>query len=173
MICGKRGRRVPILLTKQIIDDIELMISTRASVGIEKANTFLFARPGGETPYRGSDCLRKFAKDSGAEHPEHLTSTKLRKHIATMAQVLNLRENELDLLAGFMGHNLDVHRNFYRLPENTLQVAKISKLLLLMEKGKLQEFKGCNLDEINVDLDGKFIHIMSKNCREAEVKKHP
>ena len=171
VICGKRGRRVPILLTGQMIEDIELLISQRGPVGVDESNGFLFARPSGNFPYRASDCLRKFADESSAEHPEYITSTKLRKHVGTMAQVLSLRNNELDLLAGFMGHNIDVHRNFYRLPENTLQVAKISKLLLLMEKGTLANFAGQSLDDINVSLDGKlFTDGIMQN--ELELSKH-
>ena len=102
---------------------------------------------------RASDCLKHFVTESQVAHSEHIASAKLRKHIATMVQVLGLRNNEIDLLAGFMGHDISVHRNFYRLPENTLQVAK---LLLLMEEGRINEFAGRSLDDISVDLDGKL-----------------
>lgn len=78
----------------------------------------------------------------GAKNPEYLRSTHLRKHIATLSQVLNLKNNELDQRANFFGHNIRVHRDFYRLPEATTEMAKISKLLLAMEKGTLGEFQG-------------------------------
>jgi len=65
-------------------------------------NNFLFARPGnGANPYRGSDCLRNFAHQCGAKAPQNMTSTKLRKQLATLAQILNLKENSMDLLATF------------------------------------------------------------------------
>ncbi|XP_053389129.1 uncharacterized protein LOC128546010 [Mercenaria mercenaria] len=59
-----------------------------------------------------------------------------------ISQMINLKENELDTFAGFLGHNIKVHREFDRLPEDTLQVAKISKILLEMERGNLHLFKG-------------------------------
>ncbi|XP_071482137.1 uncharacterized protein [Diadema antillarum] len=100
---------------------------------------------------------KRCAQSSGAEHPENITSTQLRKHVATMSQILCLKDNELDVFATFMGHNIQVHiREFYRLPENTLQVAKIAKILLLMEKGQMNECSGMSLDSINVNLNGEY-----------------
>lgn len=80
----------------------------------------------------------------GVSHPERMTSTKFRKQIATMSQIMCLRDHES--LANFMGHDYMVHKNFYRLPDSTLHVAKFSKLLLAMEKGNADKYKGKNLD---------------------------
>ncbi|XP_076128614.1 uncharacterized protein LOC143117439 isoform X1 [Alosa pseudoharengus] len=57
----------------------------------------------------------------------------------------------MDQLADFLGHNIAVHRKFYRLPEGTLQLAKVSKVLMAMERGCLMDYKGKNLDEIEID----------------------
>ena len=57
------------------------------------------------------------------------------------------------MLAGFLGHNIDVHREFYRLPEDTLQLAKCGKMLLLMDQGRLNESAGKSLTEIKDNLD--------------------
>jgi len=57
----------------------------------------------------------------------------------------------LDILAGFLGHNIRVHRNFYRLPQETLQLAKVSKILLVYDRGQIASYKGKNLDEIQLD----------------------
>lgn len=153
---GKRGRKVPILLPPNVMDSIELLIATRKEVGISSGNPYIFARVygGSEGNIRGCDSLRRFAGSCGAKHPEHLTSTKLRKHIATLSQVLNLKGNELDQLATFMGHDIRVHRSYYRLPEDTLQVAKVSRLLLALESG-LSTFKGKSLEDITPDIDCK------------------
>jgi hypothetical protein len=40
---------------------------------------------------------------------------------------------------------------FYRLPEDVYQTAKISKLLILMDKGVGHKFKGESLNEIDID----------------------
>ena len=72
----------------------------------------------------------------------------LRKHVTTISQVLNLKENELDidLLAQFMGHDR-VHREFYRLPLDVLQTAEVAKILWAMENGQLQQLTGKSLDD--------------------------
>eukprot|EP00057_Strongylocentrotus_purpuratus_P022884 XP_011677358.1 PREDICTED: uncharacterized protein LOC105444594 isoform X2 [Strongylocentrotus purpuratus] len=154
-IPGKRGRTVPVLLTQEMKEALDVLAeeSIRQDAGVLESNMYLFARPGCTTPYRGCDAVRKFARMSKAEHPENITSTQLRKHVATMSQILCLKDNELDVLATFMGHNIKVHREYYRLPENTLQVAKIAKILLLMEKGQMNKCSGMSLDSINVDLN--------------------
>lgn len=75
----------------------------------------MFARPGTLSAYRGGECIQKYAKNCGAKNPDPSTSTNVQKHIATMSQVLNLQENEADQLANFLGHDIHVHRHYYRL----------------------------------------------------------
>ena len=69
------------------------------------------------------------------KQPENMTSTSFRNHVATMTQLVNLKDNELDIVAQFLGHDVRTHREYYRLPTSTVQVAKVTKLLLEMEKG--------------------------------------
>ena len=125
--------------------------------GVPNDNMYMFARPGALSAYRGGDCIQQYAKECGAKHPEVLTSTRLRKHIATMSQVLNLQENEADQLADFLGHDIRVHREYYRLPQGTLQLAKMSKVLLAMETGTLSQYKGQSRDDIAIDPEGMYI----------------
>lgn len=56
-----------------------------------------------------------------------------------------------------MGHDIRVHRNFYRLPQDTLQMATVSKLLLALEEGNVGNFRGKSLEEIKLNMDGKYI----------------
>lgn len=155
-IRGKRGRTVPILFTQATGAALDLLIDCRPLVSIPADNDDVFQNPDGEGCLRGSDCLREASENCGAKHPDLLRSTKLRKHIATMTQIVNLEGNELDILAGFMGHDIRTHREFYRLPEETIQVAKVSKLLLLLESG--QKLTGKTLSDIDVsELEEDFI----------------
>nr|XP_055046620.1 uncharacterized protein LOC129432300 isoform X3 [Misgurnus anguillicaudatus] len=154
---GKRGRPVPFLLTPKMLSALELLVEQREICGVLKDNTYMFARPGAMTHFRGSDCLRDFAKACGAKCPKALTSTRLRKHAATLSTVLNMTDTEMDQLANFLGHDIRIHREFYRLPEKTLQLAKISKVLMALEQGRLAEFHGKNLDEIGIDPDEKVL----------------
>lgn len=157
---GKRGRPVPFLLTPKMLCALELLVKQREICGVLKDNTYMFARPGAMTHFRGSDCLRDFAKTCGAKCPKALTSTRLRKHAATLSTVLNMTDTEMDQLANFLGHDIRIHREFYRLPEKTLQLAKISKVLMALEQGRLAEFHGKNLDEIGIDPDGVLFLVL-------------
>lgn len=76
-----------------------------------------------------------------------------RKQIAISSQLLGLKDNELDVLAQFLGHDIRTHREYYRLPNETMQLAKLSKLLLMMDQGTLVEQSGKTLDEILVNMD--------------------
>ena len=85
----------------------------------------------------------------GAKCLKTLRSAGLRKHLATQCQVLNLDGNEIDTLAGFMGHSKTIHEKFYGLPSDVLQVAKETKILLAMDNGAIKNLGGKTLDEIN------------------------
>ncbi|XP_034025627.1 uncharacterized protein LOC117510126 [Thalassophryne amazonica] len=132
---GKRGRKVPILLLERTKESLDFMVEKRSEVGILEENPFLFARHGTTTNLRGCDCLRKFAEESKANNPELLRSAKLRKHVATLCQLLDLSNQELEQVARFMGHDIRVHYEYYRQTDKTFQVAKIGKLLFAMEHG--------------------------------------
>ena len=48
----------------------------------------------------------------------------------------------------FQGHDINVHRNYYRRDDDTIQLTKMAKLLLAAEMGKLAENSGKTLDEL-------------------------
>ena len=134
------------------------MIEKRKEVGVIDDNPFLFARIGTETNIRGCDCLRKYAEESKASNPELLRSTKLRKHVATLCQLLDLDNQELEQVARFMGHDIRVHCDYYRQTDKTFQVAKIGKLLFAMEHGA-GSLKGKNLKTLDSVVFGMYIYI--------------
>ncbi|CAH1106923.1 unnamed protein product [Psylliodes chrysocephalus] len=111
VIKGKRGRGVPVLLTEEIKHQIDVLNNMRETCGVDLLNPYLFPSLRHTCGYyRAYNLLSKFAQVAGCAHPETITSTKLRKHVATAVQLLNLKENELDSLATFMGHDIRVHR---------------------------------------------------------------
>ncbi|XP_025836251.1 uncharacterized protein LOC112906405 [Agrilus planipennis] len=101
----------------------------------------------------GGNVVRKLATRSNVKHPELLTSTRFRKHIATTLQLMSLDETEIEQIATFMGHTKKTHAEFYRLPQDIYQTAKVAKVLMLLEKGKANEFKGKSLGEIHLSND--------------------
>ena len=69
-----------------------------------------------------------------------------------MTQLVNLKDHELDTVAQFMGHDIRTHREHYRLPNGTLQVAKVAKLLISLNEGKgIPKDEELNSDTITFD----------------------
>lgn len=161
-INGKRGRKVPVLFTEEMKKSIDILLEAREEAGVTQP--YLFSRPGISKPYRGTDCIRKFCNLAQLQNPSAITSTKLRKQLATLAQILNLSETSQDILATFQGHDIRVHREFYRLPESTLQVAKVSKILHGINNGTIEKFKGKDFDEIDFADKGVFINHVFVFC---------
>ena len=137
-----------------MVQAIDLLIKRRKEVGVHLQNEILFAREnyGSLEHIRGCDCLRDLAREAGCKEPTIMRSTPFRKQMATVSQIVNLKENELDILAKFLGHDIRIHRKFYRLPQETLQVAKVSKLLLASEQG-MRGLERKTLDEIEIGMD--------------------
>ena len=106
-IRGKKGRTVPVLLTADVTVWLAQLVQCRSS-HVPMDNPFLFATNSQYSHYRGADVLRKYAGLSEASKPQLLTSTNLRKHVASLAQVLSLQPHELDSIATFLGHDICV-----------------------------------------------------------------
>ncbi|XP_044765585.1 uncharacterized protein LOC123321865 [Coccinella septempunctata] len=152
---GKGSRAVPLLFPKKIQYYIDILLQVRKETTIvPKENPYLFALAGSQSKWiDGPSTLRKYAQSCGAENPETLTSSRLRKQIATVLQILNLSEVEMEQIAKFMGHTKKTHEEFYRLPQELFQTSKVAKLLLMtMEKGISTEEQGKTIDEIDFEL---------------------
>ena len=91
-IVGKRGRKVPVLLTPLMRESLDALNEKREECGVLSENEYLFALPRSVHYIRASDCIRQFVTEcDDIKNPKALTSTKLRKHIATLSTVLNLK----------------------------------------------------------------------------------
>jgi hypothetical protein len=62
----------------------------------------------------------------------------------------------MEWVATHLGHTMNVERTYYRVMSSTIEKAKIAKLLLLVEKGKVDQFVGKKLDEIDFDGNCQF-----------------
>ena len=52
-----------------------------------------------------------------------------------------------------MRHDITVHRQYYRLHDSSVELAKISKILLKVDGSDPEGWKGCRLDDINLNLN--------------------
>ncbi|PAA93368.1 hypothetical protein BOX15_Mlig000236g2 [Macrostomum lignano] len=146
---GKRAQRpVPLLVSNEIAEIIDELIRTRHHA----SSPYVFCSSG-SLGYISPFVARTNVVSScqGLQFPARLSSTNLRKYIATVSQILEMRENELGWLSNHLGHSLNVHHNFYRLHENTIELAKVGKLLLAIEAGRFDQLKGKTIEEIDVN----------------------
>ncbi|XP_053302208.1 uncharacterized protein LOC128461349 isoform X1 [Pleuronectes platessa] len=154
-IASKNRLKVAVLLTPELVSVITLLVDKRQNCGVHKDNPFLFAKPDrtDSSIYRGAHCIRSLSNLCEAKNPEHIRTGYLHKHIARVFQILNLENNELVHLAKLLGRDIRADRDYYRLPEAVVELAKIAELLLAMEKGDLEKFKGISLDEMEIEDD--------------------
>ncbi|XP_034456683.1 uncharacterized protein LOC117770910 isoform X3 [Hippoglossus hippoglossus] len=152
-VVSKNRLKVAVLLTPELVSAITLLVDKRQNCGVHEDNPFLFAKPDrtDSSVYSGVHCIRSFSNLCEAKNPEHLRLVHLHKHIARVFQILNLENNELDHLAKLLGRDIRADRDYYRLPGAAVELAKIAKLLLAMEKGALEKFKGISLDEMEIE----------------------
>lgn len=127
---GKKGRKIPILLTPQIKIMTDLLVENRKKCGMLQENDYFFGIPGTtESYFRTSDIIRRLRREAKVIHEDRITTTAMRKEAATLSAACGLSEQQVDLLANFLGHTNLVHRTHYRLPEATLEKAKVGKFL--------------------------------------------
>ena len=87
---GKSRKNVDayVLLPPDAQRAVDLLIGTRADVGVPSSNPYIFARMSTETPLSGNGELQEVVNASkNILHPNRITSTSLRKYIATVSQV--------------------------------------------------------------------------------------
>jgi len=51
--------------------------------------------------------MRRVAENAGVEKPELVRSTRLRKYVATVSQLLDMTQNEIELLCDHIGSFID------------------------------------------------------------------
>lgn len=134
-----------------VLEAVNLLIEVREEIGIPVTNTFLWAKPKSEGFVDPCRALRRFADSLELEHPEYITSTSLRKHFATSLQLLNLKKNEMEFLIKHMGHDLSVHKQFYRKDLDTIERTKVAIALTASAAGILKKFAGKALDDVTID----------------------
>ena len=83
---GKQNKRVPVLFTPDMKRSIDNLVTHRDAVGIKADNKYLFATAA-EGHLDSWQVLQNAAKTAGCKQPNLISSTRLRKYIATVCQV--------------------------------------------------------------------------------------
>lgn len=75
-------------MTQETREVVEVLIENRESVQISNGNKYLFARLNANTPLSGVAALKEVSnKCPGLQKPDCITTTNLRKYVATVSQV--------------------------------------------------------------------------------------
>ena len=146
---GKGGKFVPVLIPPKTLEVIDLMINDDKL----KSDNYFFQTEGGQQFYRSVDVLRKYAEEFKLQDRQVFRSTKLRKYLATAAQFLDLPQNQRVWVADFLGHDLNVHDKYYRMHTDAVNLAKMTKLLYIADKGKVKDAYLENLDTLQPTLN--------------------
>ncbi|KAF4090797.1 hypothetical protein AMELA_G00056000 [Ameiurus melas] len=168
---GKRGRVQPLILPPHSEHCLELLLQTRAGVGVDPQNPFVFARPyhSPATPLRGTDLLRNLAKSSGTRHPRALTQTRVRRQVAILTQLLMLSEGEEDgqrgaaqqRLENFLQKEYHVTQSCAAIGQDPGLMGLIGRVVLCGERDGVL-FRGMSLHHICLELD-----VMSGNSADS------
>lgn len=62
-----------------------------------------------------------------------------------------MKGNELKMLADHMGHDVQIHSNYYRLQTSTVEKTKVARILCAVEEGNVSQFAGKHLESIEVN----------------------
>ena len=148
-------RKVFVILSESMKKGCLHLINTRLYVG--NKGKYLFARQDSEkTPIDGCETMREMSKDCpDLQKPELIRTRLLRKHLATIVQLLDMTGDELKMVADHMGHSVAIHTDVYRLQSSLLEKTKVARALIAAENGLMGKFAGrslsaCDLNEIPV-----------------------
>ncbi len=168
---GKRGSVQPLILPPHSEACLELLLQTRAGVGIDPQNPYVFARPyhSPATPLRGTDLLRSLARSSGSQHPRALTQTRVRRQVAILTQLLLLSEGEEEGKHGAAIHRLESFlQKEYHVTQSCATIGQdpglmglIGRVVLCGERDGVL-FRGMSLHHICLELDGEWVVVSSK-----------
>ena len=126
-ICDKFGKLVALLLTPQMVSNLDKIKKYHIKLNIH--SEYVFSRPKNHRLYCSPDVLREIINQLTLERLNSLMFSYLRKHIATISQVSEMSTTNKDQLDSFLGFD---QGSVYQLPLDIIDQVKISKLLLMI-----------------------------------------
>ncbi|XP_075999861.1 uncharacterized protein LOC142993110 [Genypterus blacodes] len=167
-VLGKRGRIQPLILPPHCESCLDLLLQTSPNVGVDPESPYVFSRPyhSPATPLRGTDLLRNLARASGAKNPGALTTTRVRRQVAILTQLLLLEEGEgqsgaTKKLEDFLEREYHVTQNCSTIVRDPALMGRVGRVVLFGEREGVL-FRGMSLQHICLELD-----VMSGNSGES------
>ncbi|XP_057297398.1 calponin homology domain-containing protein DDB_G0272472-like [Hydractinia symbiolongicarpus] len=166
---GKRKKRVLTLFTLVVQECINVLVMARSQVGIGDTNQYLFpwVFKKSENHVRGWDVVNSIAAKAHLKNPKLITSTKIRKQMATVLQLLDMTPDELECVTEHLGHTADVQKTWYRQKVSTIELTKVVTLLMAKDKGV--NFKNKRMKDLGAeasDIESQELENPSTNVNE-------
>ena len=94
-IIRKRNCKVPVLLTPDVKNAVEALISTQEDGNVSRAKEYVFAINDGKSmkSFRENDVIRQACSMVEIKTPSVITLTSLRKYVATVSQSVDMDQN--------------------------------------------------------------------------------
>ncbi|XP_038047636.1 uncharacterized protein LOC119721741 [Patiria miniata] len=147
---GKRGRTVPVIVPPDCSKSLNA-ISKLRHLFIPPSNQYMFARNTPSTHMQAGHVLKEIISEVSLDSPQDIRTTKMQKYTATVAQILSLQPHQLEWVASHLGHSVNIHKDFYRVQDSTIELCKVSKLLMAIDAGDVGQWAGKSLDDIQVE----------------------
>lgn len=130
---GKVGNSlVPILFTEETVSAINLILSPLED---KDDDDYVFAS--GDLYLAGWDTLQAVAKTiEGLQKPKLITPTRTRKFMSTVLQLLDMSDAELSWITNHFGHTINVHYQWYRREDATVELTKMARVLTAVDDGE-------------------------------------
>jgi hypothetical protein len=83
---SKNRKKVPVLLSPPVVSGIKKLLAVRSKF-VTEGNVYVFGMFNSKKSYVGATALNKICKGLQLQDAQAITSTKIRKYIATASQV--------------------------------------------------------------------------------------
>lgn len=114
VVNGGKGFRPVVILVPEIIQNYITVLLENRNKYVSHDNDYVFAVPGSTVKWgKGDVAIRSLTEIINLKEKKAFSSDKLRKHIATVMQLLHLSQDEIKQFSTFMGHTQKTHEEFY------------------------------------------------------------
>ena len=126
----------------------------RREVGISIDNEYVFTSITSNHRLRGWDTLQSITKKINLQKPKLVTPTRTRKHLSTVLQLLDMTDSELTWVTNHFGHTQNVHKNWYRREDSTIELTKVAKVLVAVDSDDSRNIQNKKIDELLEEING-------------------
>ena len=96
-----------------------------------------------------------FKKKINLKKLKFITPARTRKYLSTILQQLDMSESELTRVTDHFGHTKDVHKNWYRREDATIELTKIAKVLLAVNSDESRNVQSKGIDDLLKEVLGE------------------